>query len=58
MSMVWEHVPKMQPKTGLMFVPHMTYEHGETSWNGINTGKVINPPDVSGNPTSNQQVVK
>jgi hypothetical protein len=33
MSMGWDDVSEMRPPRGLLFIPQMTYEHGEPWWN-------------------------
>jgi hypothetical protein len=43
---------ELQPSTGLVFIPQLMYEHGEQRWNDINRGKVVRPPELSGNSTS------
>jgi hypothetical protein len=34
-----ENVSELLPQTGLFFIPHMMYEHGEPWWNDIDKGK-------------------
>jgi hypothetical protein len=44
---------------GLLFVPQVIYDHGETWLNDINTGKLqICPPELPGKPTSSHLVAK
>jgi hypothetical protein len=43
----------------LLFILLVTYEHGEPWWHDTGRGKLlICPPELSGNPTSNQLVAK
>jgi hypothetical protein len=46
------NVFELRPLTGLLFIPQEIYEHGEPWWNGVDRGKVIRLPELSGNPTS------
>jgi hypothetical protein len=42
---------------GLLFIPQVTYEHGEPWWNKTDKGKLlIYSPELSGNPTSSHLV--
>jgi hypothetical protein len=44
---------------GMLFIPHMIYEHEEPWWIDIDRGKLlIRPPELSGNSTSSNLVVK
>jgi hypothetical protein len=36
-------VSARQPPQRLLFIPHVIYEHGETSWNDVNRGKLFCP---------------
>jgi hypothetical protein len=35
MSMRWDNVSELRPPTGLLFIPCITYEHGEPWWSDI-----------------------
>jgi hypothetical protein len=39
MIMGWDYVSDLWPPTGLMFIPQMIYEYGESQWNDIDMGK-------------------
>jgi hypothetical protein len=45
-------VSELRPPTGLLFILQVTEEHGQTWWNDIDRGKLICPPEISGNLTS------
>jgi hypothetical protein len=49
----WDYTSELPPPTCLLFIPQVTYEHGEPWWDDINRGKLlIHPPEFSGNPTA------
>jgi hypothetical protein len=58
MSMGRDHVSELRPPTGLLFIPQVIYEHGEPWWNDNDRGKLIHPPELSGNPTSSHLVAR
>jgi hypothetical protein len=37
-----DYVSELRPPTGLLFMPWMLYEYGETRWNDIDRGKPNN----------------
>jgi hypothetical protein len=43
MTMRWVYVSELRPPAGLLFIPHVIYEHGEPRWNDIGRGT----PDLS-----------
>jgi hypothetical protein len=46
------YVSELQPLMGILFIPHVVYEHGEQWWNDIGRGKfMISPQELNGNPT-------
>jgi hypothetical protein len=50
MSMGWDYVSGLRPPTGLLLIPQVIYERGESWWNDIDRGKLlIRPPELSGN---------
>jgi hypothetical protein len=59
-TMVLDYVSELRPPTGILFIPQVIYEHGETWWNGIDSGRPlqIRPPQLSGNPTNSQLATK
>jgi hypothetical protein len=57
MSIGRDYISELQPPTGLLFIPQVIYEHGETWWNDIDRGKIlIRQPEFSGSPTSSHLV--
>jgi hypothetical protein len=49
--MGWDYVSEMRPPTGLLFISQVIHEHGEPWWNDTGSGKLIRPPELSGNTT-------
>jgi hypothetical protein len=47
MSMGSVYVFEMWPPTSLLFIPQVTYEHGEPWWNDIGGEFLIRPPELS-----------
>jgi hypothetical protein len=59
MSMGWDYVSELRPPTGLLFIPHVTYERGQPWWNDIDSGRLlIRPLEFPDNPTSSYPVAK
>jgi hypothetical protein len=52
MSMGLKYVSELRPPTGLLFISHVIYEHGEPWLNDVDRRKLLTPPpELSGNPT-------
>jgi hypothetical protein len=56
MSMGKNYVSEVQVPAGFLFIPKVIYEHGEPWWIDDERGKLICPPELSGNPTSSHLV--
>jgi hypothetical protein len=57
MSMGWDYVSELRPRTGLLFTPQVTYEHGEPWSNNVDRWRLLTrPPELSGNPTNSNLV--
>jgi hypothetical protein len=50
MSMGQDFVSDLRPPAGLLFIPEVIYEYGESLWNNdVDRGKLICPLELSGN---------
>jgi hypothetical protein len=57
MSIEWDCVSELRPPAGLLFIPQVMYEHGESWWSDINSGKLsIRPSELAVNPTNSHLV--
>jgi hypothetical protein len=46
--MEWDYVSEMRSPTGILFIPQVIYEHGESWWNNIIRRKLLFcPPELS-----------
>jgi hypothetical protein len=52
MSIGQDYVSELRPPTDPLVIPQVIYEHGQPWWNDIDRGKLIIPPELSGNLTS------
>jgi hypothetical protein len=48
----------MWPPMGLLFIPQEIYEYGEPWWSDIDRGKLLCPPELSGNSTNKHLIAK
>jgi hypothetical protein len=46
-----DYVSELQPPTGLLFILHVLYEHGEPWWNDIDKGKFVHQSSLAILPT-------
>jgi hypothetical protein len=51
MSMGLDYISELRPPIGLLFTPQVIYEHGGPWWSDVDGGKLIRPPELSGNTT-------
>jgi hypothetical protein len=51
MLMGWD-VSELQPLTGLLFIPKLIHEYGESWWNDIDRGNQISPRKTCPSATS------